>query len=400
MKKVILGLAMLSQLAAAETRDTFVLVHGALFNSDSWVKVESILRDQGQSVVSFDVPGRRDDGLARKDVDLALAVDRLAKVVEAQSGPVILVGHSQGGALITQAVSTVGHKIKGLIYISAVVPDSGETAFERLSPKTQANFGATVVADTENLLFRIAEDKSVLEHGFFQDLRATHPNLADLALAGMVAEPMKIGLGKLSYSKTLFQSIPKYYIETLQDGIVDIENQRYYHNRLPFKKVFSINSGHAPFLSKASEVAKYLNDIRKDLLPETDLKTEEIQVAETFYSAFAKGDFETVVGLIDDEIQWNQPGRSQLSGIYQGKPSVLELFGKFATLSNGTLKLVPVQVMQNQNEVAVVLEFSAQRAGKSISSRGVDVFRVVNGKIVEATLFTDFQKAEDLFWSE
>lgn len=400
MKKVILGLSMMAQLAVAKSNDTYVLVHGALFNSDSWVKVESLLRDQGQSVVSFDVPGRRGDGLQAKDVDLDLAVTRLAKVVEAQSGSVILVGHSQGGALITQAIAKVGHKIKGLVYLSAVVPDDGETAFEKLSQKTQENFGATVTPDPEHLVFHLSEDKNVLEHGFFQDLRAVHPDLADLALAGMVAEPMNIGLGKLSYSKELFASIPKYYIETLQDGIVDIENQRHYQKTFQFNKVFSIDAGHSPFLSKAEDVVKVLGEIQQDLHLEQAPSTEQVRVVEEFYQAFAKGDFARVVGLIADDIQWNQPGQSVISGVYNGKSSVIELFGKFGALSAGTLKLVPYQIMQNKDEVAVILEFSAHSNGKSISSKGLDIFKVVGGQIVEATLFTEFQKAEDQFWGE
>src|SRR5262245_20461218 len=112
---------------------TYVLVHGALFTSTGYQRVQSRLQNDGQNVVTVDVPGRAGDGLDPRGIDIKTAAEKVCKVVTAVGGPVVLVGHSQGGALITQALADCGTNVKGLVYLAAVVPLDGETAFQGLN---------------------------------------------------------------------------------------------------------------------------------------------------------------------------------------------------------------------------------------------------------------------------
>jgi pimeloyl-ACP methyl ester carboxylesterase len=100
------------------TRPTVVLVHGAFADASSWNGVVQRLQDDGYPVVAVANPLR------------ALAGDAayLAAVLASITGPVILVGHSYGGAVITNAAAG-NPNVKALVYIAAFVPDEGETAF-------------------------------------------------------------------------------------------------------------------------------------------------------------------------------------------------------------------------------------------------------------------------------
>jgi pimeloyl-ACP methyl ester carboxylesterase len=248
----------MSIFAPAVFADTFVLVHGALLTSGSWSLVESALLEAGHQAVSFNVPGRGGDGLAPSQVDLGTAVAKLDKVIRSIPGRVFLVGHSQGGALITQVTASSGHKIKGLVYVSALVPQNGETAFDGLTAKTQENFGKTVKPDVAAKLFRLNDDHYVLEKAFFQDLREKDSHLADRTLASMVDEPMGIGTMPLHFPQNLYDAMPKFYVETTLDNVVDIENQRNYQNKVCFSKIFTLKTSHSPFLTMPKELASIL----------------------------------------------------------------------------------------------------------------------------------------------
>src|SRR5471032_504248 len=110
---VISGAAALpAQAAASDT--TVVLVHGAFADGSGWSKVILSLQAQGVKVVAVQNP-------LTSLTDDAAAVQR---VVDAQTGKVVLVGHSWGGAVITQAGSS--DKIKALVYVAAFAPSKGE----------------------------------------------------------------------------------------------------------------------------------------------------------------------------------------------------------------------------------------------------------------------------------
>src|SRR5256714_3337445 len=96
------------------SRPTIVLVHGGFVDGSGWEGVFEILRKDGYNVAIVQNP----------TISLAGDVAATRSVIDAQSGPVILVGHSYGGAVITEAGNDP--KVAGLVYITAFAPDKGE----------------------------------------------------------------------------------------------------------------------------------------------------------------------------------------------------------------------------------------------------------------------------------
>src|SRR5258708_15110175 len=97
---------------AAET--TLVLVHGGFVDGSGWESVYKILKKDGYNVAIVQNP----------TISLAEDVAATKRIVHAQNGPVILVGHSYGGAVITEAGNDP--QVVGLVYLAAFVPDKGE----------------------------------------------------------------------------------------------------------------------------------------------------------------------------------------------------------------------------------------------------------------------------------
>jgi len=136
MKKVVLGLAFASVVsfgaaalwgepatatggaaASARSKPTVVLVHGAFADSSSWNGVIPILEGHGYTVLAAANPLRSVEGDAKSVSD----------ILSTLSGPVVLVGHSYGGAVISGAAN--GHaNVKALVFVAAFAPDKGETA--------------------------------------------------------------------------------------------------------------------------------------------------------------------------------------------------------------------------------------------------------------------------------
>jgi pimeloyl-ACP methyl ester carboxylesterase len=242
---------------ATPVKPTMLLVHGALFTSSGWFEVQSHLQNAGYNVVTMDVPGRAGDGIAYKEVTLSSAVEKVCKVAHLQPEPVVLVGHSQGGALITQALNKCGDKVKALVYVTAVVPLNGEKAFDNLSKSDQDNFEKDATLDEKNAVFRL---------NYHGPIKATF--MADAtsgqfkrALHDMVSEPAKIGDEPLHYPVKLFASLPKFYIETTEDQIISLDTQRQIESKTHFNKIYSMHASHSPMVSQAKKLATHLMDI-------------------------------------------------------------------------------------------------------------------------------------------
>lgn len=106
-----------AQAQAAPAKPTIILVHGAFADSSSWNRVIPILQQGGYTVVAAPNPLRG----VRADADV------VADVVKGIDGPVVLVGHSYGGSVISEAAHGLTN-VKGLVYVAAFAPDTGETA--------------------------------------------------------------------------------------------------------------------------------------------------------------------------------------------------------------------------------------------------------------------------------
>ncbi|ABS03481.1 alpha/beta fold hydrolase [Kineococcus radiotolerans] len=115
---------------------TVVLVHGAFAESASWAEVAQTLSSHGLDVVAVANPLRSVAG------DAAYLTD----VVRGLGRPVVLVGHSYGGMVITQAADALGEQVRALVYVAAFVPERGESALELSGRHPGSTLGETLLA--------------------------------------------------------------------------------------------------------------------------------------------------------------------------------------------------------------------------------------------------------------
>lgn len=103
---------------------TYILIHGSFFGA--WDKVVPLLEERGHEVIAPDLPGYGDDATPVGEITLQDYTDKAVEALDAAPEPAILVGHSRGGVVISQAAEERPEKVRTLVYLAAfMLPDGG-----------------------------------------------------------------------------------------------------------------------------------------------------------------------------------------------------------------------------------------------------------------------------------
>lgn len=237
---------------------TFVLVHGAYHGAWCWEKVIPYLLQHGHSVKAVDLPGHGEDQTPIAQITLQSYVNTTLAAVEAAAEPVILVGHSAGGIVISQVAELCPDKVEALVYLTALVPLNGHSIFGA----AMADAASEVPA---SLILNEAEGWVFSKEEFIKPVYYTDCSDEDVAAAKarLRVEPLAAAMEPVSISPERFGRVTKYYIECLGDHALTPSYQKQLYTQTPVQEVFSLESSHSPFLSMPKDVAKILRQIAK-----------------------------------------------------------------------------------------------------------------------------------------
>lgn len=241
---------------------TFVLVHGASHGSWCWDKVVPLLEAQGHDAIAVDLPGNTygEFDVPANQVTLDTYVKHVCKVLDQLDEPVVLVGHSLGGLTITQAAEYRPDKIRSLVYLTALLLESGQASRPVASRDPQdvrrglERDSWTVSLDLATVLFH--EDS--LRSRFYNDCSDDDFVWAKSMLVPQPSGPM---MDPLQTTAGNFGRVPKVYIECVLDGAISHDHQKRMQTKVPCDRSIAINTGHSPFLSAPQELAGHLVSI-------------------------------------------------------------------------------------------------------------------------------------------
>ena len=221
-----------------------VLVHGAYADGTGWQHVIEPLEERGYIVTAVQNPliSLADD----------IATTKRVLDAEAQKGPVIAVGHSYGGAVISGAAEG-NPNVKALIYIAAFAPEAGEAvaAFLEQYPSL---LGSGTVADSAGFLF-VDRDK-------FRAIFAADVEPKEARVMAATQKPIFGGIFGQSTAAAAWKSIPSRYLLTTQDHAINPDLERFYAKRIGATTV-EIASSHAVFVSHPRAVVKLIEQAAK-----------------------------------------------------------------------------------------------------------------------------------------
>ncbi len=117
------------------------------------------------------------------------------------------------------------------------------------------------------------------------------------------------------------------------------------------------------------------------------------------YAAFAAGDLESLRTLFAPDIKWHSPGRTELSGTYEGIDQVFQFFGRLAQETEGTFAMDFHDVLANDEHAVALMHIRARRAGKTYEGNEAHVFNMKDGQVTEFWSLNENQYAIDEFFS-
>ena len=237
---------------------TFVLIHGAWHGAWCWDKVTPLLEQAGHEVVSFDLPGHGEDQTPALKVTMEGYTDRVVEALDTQTDPVVLVGHSLSGTVISQAAEQRPEKIEKLVYLCALLLPSGKSVNEA----SQEDDGSVILNNVE-----IQEDQGriiLTEEGMKEALYHDCPE-EDFERAKRLVSPQPLApFGTpVEVTEGNFGSVRRTYVHTTQDRAISPARQEEMYTELPCEKVFSMETGHLPFFAAPEELAGHLDSLAK-----------------------------------------------------------------------------------------------------------------------------------------
>jgi pimeloyl-ACP methyl ester carboxylesterase len=236
-KKIILTLLIMMSanvMFAQKQIKNIVLVHGAFADGSGWEEVYKILKKKGFNV----------SVVANPNTSFPEDVAAAKRTIDRINGSIILVGHSYGGAIITEAGNS--DKVAGLVYIAAFVPDAGETLLQLVqSGPPTPNSGIEAPSADGFIWYGKAKSHS----GFCADLSKEK---ADFLYDSQV--PIAASAFGATVSKAAWKTKPSWYIVATDDQTVPIEGARFMAKRAN-SKVTEIKASHAVYVSQAKAVA-------------------------------------------------------------------------------------------------------------------------------------------------
>ncbi|ABE33824.1 alpha/beta hydrolase fold family protein [Paraburkholderia xenovorans LB400] len=224
-----------SQAAMAEPVRNIVLVHGFFADGSGWQAVSKILTRDGYKVAVVQEP----------ETSFADDVKATERVIDAQDGPSILVGHSYGGAVVTEAGNDA--KVAGLVYVAAFLPDAGESPLDltkKMPPATQA-----IKATQDGHLYL---DQAEFHADFAADVPAAEASF--MAVSQVMPAAQSFGV---PITNPAWKTKPSWAVVATADRAINPDLERFMTKRAGSKTV-EINSSHVAYISHPAEVAKLI----------------------------------------------------------------------------------------------------------------------------------------------
>src|SRR6202022_4627929 len=229
--------------SARAEKPTIVLVHGAWADATGWQELIPLLQQQGYPVVAVENP------LTSFDGDIATT----KRLIDAQHGPVIAVGHSYGGAVITGAAAG-NPNVKALVYVAAFAPDAGE-AIGALQGKYPATPLATALKpDAAGFLY--------IDTNKFRDAFAQDVPLRETRIMAATQKPLNGSALGASPPQAAWRTIPSWYLVATEDHALNPELQRFYAKRMGAHTT-EVRSSPVMFISHANKVQKATKEAAK-----------------------------------------------------------------------------------------------------------------------------------------
>jgi pimeloyl-ACP methyl ester carboxylesterase len=232
------------------------LVAGAWSGAWAWDDVVTGLKAKGAVATAVELPAHGADTTALQGATLDAYVAKVAAAVDAEGAPVVLVGHSMAGVVISEVAEQKADKIAQLVYLAAFFPKDGDTLQGLSGSDSASHLGPALVIDPQKGTAAVPSDK--LADIFCADCGADEMSKLSSRYRD---EPLAPFGAPVHVTAAAWGKVAKSYIYTKKDNAVSPALQQRMTTGITFVKTATLDSSHSPFLSHATDLTSTLVDI-------------------------------------------------------------------------------------------------------------------------------------------
>jgi pimeloyl-ACP methyl ester carboxylesterase len=224
-------------------KPTIVLVHGAFADATSFQALIPLLQEKHYPVIAVQ------NTLTGLDADIVTT----KRLIDAQKGPVIVLGHSYGGAVITGAAAG-NPNVKALVYVAAFAPDANEPVAGLQGNYPPSLLATALVPDAAGFLYG---DTAKFREVFAQDVpvRLTR-------IVAVTQKPVANSVFGASTPQAAWRTIPSWYMVATEDHAINPDLERFYAKRMKAHTT-EVKSSHVMYISHPEQVAKVIEEAAK-----------------------------------------------------------------------------------------------------------------------------------------
>jgi alpha-beta hydrolase superfamily lysophospholipase len=227
------------------SKKSYVLVHGAWMGAWCWDDVARGLRAQGATVTTVELPAHGSDQTPLPEASLDGYVTKVRAAVAAAPAPVILVGHSMGGMVVTGVAEADGASLAKVVYLGAYLPKDGQSLYDLASTDAASHLGPALVVDPQEGLAKLPGD--MLEDIFNAD---GTPDPIARVISNYRDEPLAPFVTPIHTTTAGWGAVSKAYIYTKDDHAISFDLQQAMTTGVTMTDTITIETSHAPFLSR------------------------------------------------------------------------------------------------------------------------------------------------------
>lgn len=236
----------------------FVIVHGAFEGAWCWEPIVDRLRAAGHTVQAPDLPGAGEDDTPVEDVTLAAYVSRVCEMLNSEPEPAVLIGHSMGGIVITQAVAECGDKVSQVVYVSAFLPKNGQSLQDLAGLPEGAGDGVQKNMVVEGAPLVATLNAAAGAEVLYGQCDPRTQQWASDMLRPQAARPF---IERVQIHDDA--PVTRRFVFCAKDKAIPIELQRRMATESPVVETAEIETDHSPFFSAPDELTKILIDFAK-----------------------------------------------------------------------------------------------------------------------------------------
>jgi pimeloyl-ACP methyl ester carboxylesterase len=231
----------------------YLLIHGAWHGGWCWHKVVARLRRAGHGALAPDLPSLGRDRTPAASVTLQCWTDSLCAHLDAHPEPVILVGHSRAGALISAAAEARPERIRLLVYVAAYLLGDGESVSQHALQDEGSLVAPNMVPSDDRKTSTLRNE--AVRAALYGQCSEEDVILAQSLLAPEAIAPLTT---PLHTTQENFGRVPRAYIECRRDRAVSLKEQRRMYAAVTCRQILSMDTDHSPFFSAPDELAQHL----------------------------------------------------------------------------------------------------------------------------------------------